>query len=319
MLASNALHSDPDTAPPENSIARVTAQRCEHNPLITPASSASLGGNINGPSLLRVPDWVPTPLGRYYLYFGHHRGKFIRLAYADELCGAWTIYEPGVLPLGALPGLEHHVASPDVHVDEENREILLYVHGRRPSEGQDSALAASSDGLHFTPIEGRMGLPYLRRFEWGGESWAISAGDYRATPSGPGYHGALLHSAGGRLPFSRVGFLLPRMRHAAALVRGDRALVFFSRKGDAPERILVSSLDLAKGPALSPPLEVLRPEGAHEGADLPLVASRTGQTQRAQALRDPDVYEEGGRTWLFYALAGESGIGLAEIEIDLTD
>ena len=33
----------------------------------------------------RVPAWVTQPLGRYYLYFSHHKGTFIRLAYADDL------------------------------------------------------------------------------------------------------------------------------------------------------------------------------------------------------------------------------------------
>ena len=45
-----------------------------------------IGTNINGPSLIRVPAQVwPQPLGRYYLYFSHHKGAFIRLAYADDL------------------------------------------------------------------------------------------------------------------------------------------------------------------------------------------------------------------------------------------
>ena len=63
--------------------------------------------NINGPSLVRVPDWVEAPLGRYYLYFAHHKGKHIRMAFADQLAGPWTYYEDStgtrsssVLPLG---------------------------------------------------------------------------------------------------------------------------------------------------------------------------------------------------------------------------
>ena len=55
--------------------------------------------NVNGPTLIRVPSWLENPLGKYYLYFAHHKGDHIRLAYADNLTGPWTIYEPGALEL----------------------------------------------------------------------------------------------------------------------------------------------------------------------------------------------------------------------------
>jgi hypothetical protein len=76
---------------------KVTAVRFSQNPLITVDSSRSLGGNVNGPTVIRVPDWIDRPLGRYYMYFANHMGTFIRLAYADALTGPWKIYEPGVL------------------------------------------------------------------------------------------------------------------------------------------------------------------------------------------------------------------------------
>ena len=57
-------------------------------PIIGPDLHPSLGPNIQGPSLIRVPGWVPNPLGRYYLYFADHKGSYIRLAYADALA-AW--------------------------------------------------------------------------------------------------------------------------------------------------------------------------------------------------------------------------------------
>ena len=38
-----------------------------------------MGGNIQGPSLIKVPDWVENPLGNYYLYFADHRGIYIRI------------------------------------------------------------------------------------------------------------------------------------------------------------------------------------------------------------------------------------------------
>lgn len=67
------------------------------NPLITSASSPTLGDNINGPSVIRVPSWLHEPLGRYYMYFAHHSGTCIRLAYADDLEGPWSIRHAAVV------------------------------------------------------------------------------------------------------------------------------------------------------------------------------------------------------------------------------
>src|SRR5712664_903616 len=108
--------------------APVRAVRLTQNPIVTPASSPTLGENINGPSLIVVPSWVERPLGRYYLYFSHHAGKFIRLAYADRISGPWKIFEPGTLRLDQAPNCFDHVASPDVHVENDRRQILMYFH-----------------------------------------------------------------------------------------------------------------------------------------------------------------------------------------------
>ena len=121
----------------------VRVQRLGDGPIISAASHPSIGANIQGPSLIRVPDWVENPLGRYYLYFADHKGTYIRLAYADRLSGPWQIYRPGALDVAdslfepvdppdppeaerpawaeGLAGgyLYAHVASPDVHVDNE--------------------------------------------------------------------------------------------------------------------------------------------------------------------------------------------------------
>lgn len=70
------------------------------NPIIRPDMEDSPGSNINGPTLIRVPEWVEQPPGKYYLYFADHKGKHIRLAYASRLIGPWTIYGPGSLQLG---------------------------------------------------------------------------------------------------------------------------------------------------------------------------------------------------------------------------
>src|SRR5262245_49188806 len=82
---------------PTSAEQEVKVTRLAQNPLITVDTSRSLGGNVNGPTVIRVPEWIDKPLGRYYMYFANHMGEFIRLAYADAVSGPWRVYEPGVL------------------------------------------------------------------------------------------------------------------------------------------------------------------------------------------------------------------------------
>jgi hypothetical protein len=81
-----------------------------------------MGDNINGPSLIRVTEWVQNPLDKYYLYFAHHQGTNIRTAFADKLEGSWQLYGPGVLDL-ADSLFNDHIASPDVHVFGNRNEV----------------------------------------------------------------------------------------------------------------------------------------------------------------------------------------------------
>ena len=71
----------------EEGVLSVRVKRLNNNPIIRPNMDERMGSNINGPSLIRVPDWVENPLGKYYLYFANHKGRYIRLAYADRLEG----------------------------------------------------------------------------------------------------------------------------------------------------------------------------------------------------------------------------------------
>ena len=77
----------------------VRVDRLLEVPIVTAASHPSIGANIQGPSLIKVPAWVPEPLGRYYLYFADHKGAYVRLAYSDHLLGPWTIHPPGSLQI----------------------------------------------------------------------------------------------------------------------------------------------------------------------------------------------------------------------------
>ena len=291
-------------------------KRFNQNPLIYPELHPSIGTNINGPSLIRVPDWLPNPLGRYYLYFGHHKGTFIRLAYADRLEGPWQIYPPGTLRVNDTR-CSGHIASPDVHIDPKAGQLSMYFHGPVPqamenaapnaeAAGQYSFVAHSADGIHFNAQTDILGAPYFRVFQWQEMSYAL------------GMPGIFYRSADGASGFERGPVLFSRsMRHTAVQVKGSILFVYYSSAGDCPERILCSTVDLRpdwRQWQASPPVEVLAPELAYEGADLALAASQRGWApERVRQLRDPGIYEEDDRTFLLYSIAGEAGIAAAEI------
>jgi hypothetical protein len=322
---------------------QVVARRFETNPLVTLRSSASLGDNINGPAIIRVPEWVERPLGRYYMYFAHHSGHHIRLAYADAIEGPWRIHEPGVLPVGKTafarelpdpprgPGSFYtHVASPEVYVDHANRRFIMWTHGmwtngeRWPNDvaaaqswasekryGQLTQVSESRDGLAFEARPALTRVSYLRVFRQGDWFYGMARSGRLARSRDP----LATFEAGGN-PFAG-GPYDDRVRHVALLVRGQTLYVFFTAIGDAPERVLVSTIDLTREWnewRATPPVEVLRPERAYECPDLPLVPSRAGELAKpANEMRDPAIFEEGGRTYLFYSLCGEQGIAAAEL------
>ena len=61
-------------------------------------------------------------------------------------------------------------------------------------------------------------------------------------------------------------------------------------------------------------MEILRPERVWEGAAAPVGPSmRSTAYGTVNQLRDPAILEDEGRTYLLYAVAGESGIALAEL------
>jgi len=124
-------------------------------PIITEAMFQALGDfvsgeGINGPSMLRIPDWIAPenrtdPTAVYYLYFAHHSDKYIRMAWAADIEGPWHLYDVGagvalgdrgVVDLGnstwsigngiVIPN--NHLASPCVFADDVNHRIIMYFH-----------------------------------------------------------------------------------------------------------------------------------------------------------------------------------------------
>lgn len=298
-----------------------TVVRLADGPIIVPNMDARMGSNIQGPSLIRVPDWIDDPLGKYYLYFADHRGTYIRLAYADDITGPWRMHEPGSLRLedsffpttcppcalapGASAALYAHIASPDVHVDEENQQIVMYIHGRGAGR-QFTRLALSRDGLNFQGNAEELGRPYFR---------VIEHGDYHYALSMPGY---MYRSEDGRSDFQEgPRFFNENMRHNALLIRDDKLHVFWTQAGHAPERIFLSLIDMS-GDWMqwqeSEAVEVLRPETEWEGVELEVAPSRRGHIdERVNQLRDPAIFEEDGKVYLLYSIAGEHGLAIAEL------
>jgi hypothetical protein len=296
----------------------VEVVRFPNNPIIRPEMLAGRDGeNINGPSLIRVPAWLPNPLGKYYLYFAHHEGKYIRLAYADDLKGPWKIYESGVLRLEDAPGCKGHIASPEAVVDEERKEMRLYFHGpARAGGGQKTFLGVSGDGLHFKASGKVLGIFYWRVFRHDGWWFGMAKGGllYRSRDGISNFEEGPDPFPGSDLRGKE--FNTPGVRHVGLQREGDRLWIYYTNIGDAPERIFRCHLELTgdwKAWRTSEPEEVLRPEREWEGAKLPLKKSAAGPVKRPEnALRDPTVFVEEGRVYLLYSVAGERGIAIAE-------
>ena len=310
----------------------IRAVRLSADPIIRPNMDERMGTNINGPSLIRVPDWIEEPLGRYYLYFADHKGAYIRLAFADSLAGPWRMHTPGTLTLEAShfaterpdPGrisertrrdaagsieqdyLQPHIASPDVHVDHERREIRMYYHGMLEDGEQRTRVAVSRDGIAFEARREVLGNSYFRVFRHREWHYAL------VMP------GELRRSRDGLTGFEPGPVLFcPEMRHAAVRCSGEALDVFWSRVGDAPERILHSRVRLDgewTGWREEGARVVLEPEHDWEGAALRVEPSVRGEINGlVRQLRDPCVYEEDGVTYLLYCGGGESGIGIAQV------
>lgn len=166
-------------------------------------ASKSEGNNINGPSVIRVPDWIPpeqraAPAARYYLYFAHHSGDYIRLAWARAIEGPWQLYRTGAgvaigergvldmgierrISLGSDLAITSHIASPDVHIDHRARRIVMYFHGLTQLgstrlKDQQTYVATSPTGLDFSAgiVPVPLSVSYLRVFEYNGQLQGLS-------------------------------------------------------------------------------------------------------------------------------------------------
>jgi hypothetical protein len=308
---------------------KITVIRLDSNPIIKPSMlKGNDGQNINGPSLIKVPDWIRNPLGKYYLYFAHHGGKYIRLAYANDVKGPWKIHENGTLKMEEcicnfkskrLSGFRH-IASPDVLVDSKKKELVMYFHCPVYNGGPDSLeyypqvtlRATSKNGIDFIPEKEILGNSYFRVFKWSDYYYAIArAGLFYRSKDG------ISNFERGPNPFQKIQDT-PTVRHSAVFVKKNTLYVLYSRIGDMPERILLSQIHLTNDWnqwTPTEPVTVLEPMLDYEGIYEPLKKSVEGASKiPVRELRDPAVFEYGKKKYLLYSVSGELGIAIAEIK-----
>ncbi len=317
----------------------VSFTRFKNNPVITAdmLPSKEEGDDINGPCLIEAPGWLPNKLGKYYLYFAHHKGKYIRLAYADDIHGPWKIYKPGALhiedcicnvaPFASGESVRHtgaenagdevtHIASPDVLIDSADKQLVLYFHCPLEYEGkkgQYSLRAVSTDGIHFKADSTVLGDSYFRVFKYNNYYYSLA----RTGIVGRSKDGIEAFEKGNN-PFSTKDSA-SRLRHVAVKVEGSNLYVFYSRIGDAPESIFFSTINLNDdwhNWKASTPVAVVAPATAYEGVDLPVEKSNAGLYYgRVRQLRDPYVFTENNKWYLLYSAAGENSIAIGELKI----
>ncbi len=319
------------------------------------------GNNIDGPSMVRIPSFVATrnranSNARYYLYFGHHDGDYIRMAWSRNPDRGFTLYDAsasvgdrGVLDnnntnVNIDEGIQlrrNHFASPDVHI--EGREFVMYFHhggpyrfNGRDTNSQRTFVNTSGDGLEFRrgdilPVQ--LGPSYFKVFENRGRKYAVhnDGGPVRAPSNNnpfraPGgyYNGNSLPSLwsgqSGRNALRDAVSDSRRVRHSGVLTSGNNLRLFYSIRGDSPERIFFSNMSLSNTNFSNwtvriPGNEILRAVGGWEEGQRTPSPSVGGQQTNVNQLRDPDVFQDDdGSLYLYYSGAGEEAIGVAALQ-----
>lgn len=125
------------------------------------------------PSVIKVPEHIEKPLGKYYMYYAPHSNPGgICLAYSNDLNGEWIEYteNPIITNKWSDKYDVEHVSSPHVIYIEEKKQFFLYFHG----DNEQTRYAYSSNGIAFdyggivldTEILSQFsGLSYARTFK----------------------------------------------------------------------------------------------------------------------------------------------------------
>ena len=211
-------------------VASDRAVRFPQNPIVTPASSPSIGDNINGPSLIRVPAWVERPLGRYYLYFSspgntsacmptscQDRGRFTSRARSDSRRRrAASITSRRRTCMSTMPGVRSSCTS--LSVRRQHRQQRPRRHQRTEDVSGDFGRWSS------LPVGAQPLGPRISACSTGARLLRHRARRHRPALAGTcGRH--LSRTDSDRRDSGRL------LRHAAVDVHGDVLRVYYSRIG----------------------------------------------------------------------------------------
>lgn len=240
--------------------------------------------NINGPSLIRVPKWVSNPLGNYYLYFAHHKGAFIRMAYADSLTGPWTMYDQEIMPLtqsGSATETSAHegIWSLKKYMSWSELLALREVGNEARAAWEQRTQQKIKSSPPTTPhvaspeiiidekakkirlyyhgvVEGVLQMSKVALSDDGlhfqAEDGLIGLPYLRVFPFRNQYYGLAMpgffyRSKDGLKDFEvRQKWLFDtKVRHSALYQKNDNLYIFYTRVGDVPERILYTRVDMS--------------------------------------------------------------------------
>jgi hypothetical protein len=89
---------------------------------------------------------VSGRLGKCYLYFADHKGRYIRLAYADNVLGPWKVHVPGSLQLEGSYLLTEPLFNPNMrHSAILKRGDTLFVFWTQVGEAPETILLSTID------------------------------------------------------------------------------------------------------------------------------------------------------------------------------
>jgi hypothetical protein len=283
--------------------------------------SENFKSNICNPCIVKVPEWVRDPIGKYYLYYADHRGKFIKFAFSNSIFNNWKIKLNTIININSFKNAINHIASPEIYIDNNKKKFYLLTHSHSTThKGQWTYVSESNNGLNFKVINDKPLAPfYLRVFKYNNFFYGVSKGGnlwksndlinefepcqnlFDLSKSND-----LLHNYDGAI------------RHVGLFVENNTLYIFYSKIGDKPERIYYSRLILEvndKNWKFTFETELLRPTLDFEGANLPLTKSKPGDTPFMEnALRDPYLFKINNNYYLAYCVKGEFGIAIAEIK-----